>query len=315
MGEMAMSRVYNFSAGPAVLPECVLKSAAEEMLDYLGCGNRYSFVLPKETLKEFHPGQVAEINVNGEVVGVVGNNLDDLKNYAKSITIEDYKNTAFQILRDKVNKDNIDEIVSDQIMSNVDLFLGKSSSEYVNNKINFANQGYTFIDNFSNLKLSKSKIIGAFEEIIEEQTSIDSVTLDKVTDFAVDYMETNFSNGYLLIVECGHIDRMAHNSLIFEMIQYLDNFDYTISKTYEKLKNDPSCAIIVTGNHETGNLKYNGETKDEINSMNMILDEGHTLKDVPYFMTFTNNKANLDQISRIIDNTDIYKICKALMSK
>ena len=33
-----MSRVYNFSAGPAVLPESVLKSAAEEMLDYNGTG-------------------------------------------------------------------------------------------------------------------------------------------------------------------------------------------------------------------------------------------------------------------------------------
>ena len=33
-----MSRVYNFSAGPAVLPESVLKSAAEEMLDYKGTG-------------------------------------------------------------------------------------------------------------------------------------------------------------------------------------------------------------------------------------------------------------------------------------
>lgn len=28
-----MARVYNFSAGPAVLPEEVLKEAAEEMLD------------------------------------------------------------------------------------------------------------------------------------------------------------------------------------------------------------------------------------------------------------------------------------------
>ena len=28
-------RVYNFSAGPAVLPEEVLKEAADEMLDYL----------------------------------------------------------------------------------------------------------------------------------------------------------------------------------------------------------------------------------------------------------------------------------------
>lgn len=33
-----MSRGYNFSAGPAVLPEEVLKAAAEEMLDYKGTG-------------------------------------------------------------------------------------------------------------------------------------------------------------------------------------------------------------------------------------------------------------------------------------
>ena len=33
-----MGRVYNFSAGPAVLPEEVLKEAAKEMLDYKGCG-------------------------------------------------------------------------------------------------------------------------------------------------------------------------------------------------------------------------------------------------------------------------------------
>ena len=33
-----MGRVYNFSAGPAVLPEEVLREAADEMLDYKGCG-------------------------------------------------------------------------------------------------------------------------------------------------------------------------------------------------------------------------------------------------------------------------------------
>lgn len=33
-----MSRVYNFSAGPAVLPEEVLREAAEEMMDYQGSG-------------------------------------------------------------------------------------------------------------------------------------------------------------------------------------------------------------------------------------------------------------------------------------
>ena len=33
-----MNRVYNFSAGPSMLPESVLRRAAGEMLDYNGCG-------------------------------------------------------------------------------------------------------------------------------------------------------------------------------------------------------------------------------------------------------------------------------------
>ncbi len=37
-GGMNMKRVYNFSAGPAVLPEEVLREAADEMLDYKGSG-------------------------------------------------------------------------------------------------------------------------------------------------------------------------------------------------------------------------------------------------------------------------------------
>lgn len=38
MEEKSVSRVYNFSAGPACLPVEVLKEAQEEMLDYRGCG-------------------------------------------------------------------------------------------------------------------------------------------------------------------------------------------------------------------------------------------------------------------------------------
>ncbi len=33
-----MNRVYNFSAGPSMLPEAVLKKAADQMLSYEGCG-------------------------------------------------------------------------------------------------------------------------------------------------------------------------------------------------------------------------------------------------------------------------------------
>ena len=39
-----MSRVYNFSAGPAVLPEEVLKEVADEMMDYNGTGMSLSLI-------------------------------------------------------------------------------------------------------------------------------------------------------------------------------------------------------------------------------------------------------------------------------
>ena len=50
----------------------IIKGIVEELLDYLGYENRYSFVVPDKIPNEFHPGQVSEINVNGDIVGIVG---------------------------------------------------------------------------------------------------------------------------------------------------------------------------------------------------------------------------------------------------
>ena len=50
----------------------IIKGVVEELLDYLGYANRYSFVQSKEIPQEFHPGQTALINVNGDIVGIIG---------------------------------------------------------------------------------------------------------------------------------------------------------------------------------------------------------------------------------------------------
>ena len=49
-----------------------IKGVTEELLDYLGYENRYSFVVPKQIPAQFHPGQTAEISVNNDVVGIIG---------------------------------------------------------------------------------------------------------------------------------------------------------------------------------------------------------------------------------------------------
>jgi phenylalanyl-tRNA synthetase beta chain len=50
----------------------VIKGVAEEILDFLGYSGRYSFIRLRKELKEFHPGQTAEISVNNDIVGVCG---------------------------------------------------------------------------------------------------------------------------------------------------------------------------------------------------------------------------------------------------
>ena len=50
----------------------VIKGVAEEILDYLGYANRYSFVQPKKLPSQMHPGQTADISVNNDIVGMVG---------------------------------------------------------------------------------------------------------------------------------------------------------------------------------------------------------------------------------------------------
>ena len=47
-----MSRVFNFSAGPACLPEEVLQEAAAEMMDYKGTGT--SVMEMSHRSKAFH---------------------------------------------------------------------------------------------------------------------------------------------------------------------------------------------------------------------------------------------------------------------
>jgi phenylalanyl-tRNA synthetase beta chain len=49
-----------------------IKGVAEELLDYLGYKNRYSFVVDKKMPQEFHTGQTANIVVNNDIVGVIG---------------------------------------------------------------------------------------------------------------------------------------------------------------------------------------------------------------------------------------------------
>ena len=67
-----LSGEYNLGMTNKQVDFYIAKGIVEELLDYLGYAGRYSFLPLKETIEELHPGQSAEINLNGEKIGIIG---------------------------------------------------------------------------------------------------------------------------------------------------------------------------------------------------------------------------------------------------
>lgn len=185
-------------------------------------------------------------------------------------------------------------IIENQIESGIDIFIGRGKDEYSNYQEKIINNGYNYITSYNELLNYEKKLFLVIEEM-------DDLKLLKDTSlFALSYLENKYPQGYFLLIEGAHIDKMSHDNDIFKMISYLDEFDKTINAVYEKIKTQKDYLIIVTSDHETGNLQY----KNEINN-SLYKSGGHTSKNVLYFIQSSNEII----IPKKIDNTDIFKMC------
>ena len=87
-----MTGEYILGLGTKAVDFYVIKGIAEEVLDYLGYGGRYSFIADKEKLpEEMHPGKSAVISVNNDVVGIIGRITPEISKeevYAMEINLD-----------------------------------------------------------------------------------------------------------------------------------------------------------------------------------------------------------------------------------
>ena len=171
----------------------IIKGIVEELLDYLGYANRYSFVIPKEIPAEFHPGQVAEINVNADPVGIVGKlhpsetkdpvfvmeiNLDNLLSKRvgkmKYKDISQYpnvnKDVAFVMDKSKTSKD-IEAVIKKaggSLLTNIEVFDVYTGENVGENEKSIA---YSLTFNDPKKTLTEEEITPIFEKIIEMVTN------------------------------------------------------------------------------------------------------------------------------------------------
>ena len=179
----------------------IMKGVVEELLEFLGYANRYSLLMPKNIPAEFHPGQTAEINVNGEAVGIVGKihpsvckdavyvmeiNLDKL--LAKKVGKLKYKeiskfpnvkkDVAFVMNKNIASKD-IETVIKKaggSLLTNIEVFDVYTGENVGENEKSIA---YSLTFNDSKKTLTDEEINGLFEKIITTVENKCGVTLRK----------------------------------------------------------------------------------------------------------------------------------------
>ena len=138
-----MSRVYNFAAGPAVLPEEVLKEAADEMLDYEGTG--------MSVMEMSHRSKAFE-----EIIEDAEKDLRDLMNIPdnyKVLFLQGGGSTQFAMIPMNLMKNRVaDYIITGQWAKKA----AAEAEKYgrVNRIASSADKTFTYIPDLKNLQIS-----------------------------------------------------------------------------------------------------------------------------------------------------------------
>ena len=148
--------------------------------------------------------------------------------------------------------------------------------------------GYTYITDYFTLDITSEKIFGAFPEIsrsvftappskgrLDGGFKNTKPCLSQLTEFAIQYMETNFPQGYFLMIEDNDIDeecenwndttqdKMTERYITGDMVECVMEFDRSIGIVKNALANcEDNYAIMVTADHGTGSLVEENGVED-----------------------------------------------------
>ena len=179
----------------------VIKGVVEELLNFLGYENRYTIEMPSKIPNEFHKGQTANINVNGQIVGIVGKlhpevtkddvyvmeiNLDELlskrvgKMKYKEISKfpNEKKYVAFVMKKDmpSIEVEKVIKKAGGRLLTNIEVFDVYTGENIEKDEKSIA---YSLTFNDSKKTLTEEEITKIFENIIANVEKLNNVSLRK----------------------------------------------------------------------------------------------------------------------------------------
>lgn len=204
------------------------------------------------------------------------------------------------------SRNDLDEILEDQLASGIDLFFGSNVARYAPLKDQIE-KSCTYADSFSEIAEAQSRIFAAFEEIPLVADGESKPTLASLAVAALDILSKD-EDGFFLMIEESHIDKYSHNNELSKALEHVKAYDNAIKAVVEYARELGNTIVIVTADHETGGLQYNGETAEQL-SNDMYTKGSHSSANVPLYV-FGDIDFDLAQIT---DNTLIAKLCQAIV--
>lgn len=204
------------------------------------------------------------------------------------------------------SRNNLDEILEDQLDSGINLFFGSNSERYAPLKAQIE-QKYSYVDGFSQIEQTQGNIFAAFDEIPLVQDGDSRPTLAMLAVAALDILSQD-EDGFFLMIEESHIDKFSHNNELADALEHVKAYDNAIKAVVEYAEKIGNTIVIVTADHETGGLVYNGESAAEL-SDSMYTKGSHTSANVPYYVF-----GDIDyEFASCTDNIAIARLCQAII--
>ena len=179
----------------------VIKGVVEELLNFLGYENRYTIEMPDQIPNEFHKGQTANINVNGQIVGIVGKlhpevtkddvyvmeiNLDKLLSkrvgkmkYKEISKFPNVKKDVAFVMKKYIPSVEVEKVIKKaggKLLTNIEVFDVYTGENIGKDEKSVA---YSLTFNDSKKTLTEEEITKIFENIIANVEKLNDVFLRK----------------------------------------------------------------------------------------------------------------------------------------
>ena len=207
------------------------------------------------------------------------------------------------------NRNMYEEIASDFLKTDIDVFIGGGKDHFVNRKdsLNLVDEliskGYQVLYDMEHISQVSSGKLAGFTAEVHNPSCLEGRgnMLPLATKTALSILEKD-SDGFFLMIEASQIDWGGHGNDTEYIITEMLDFDKAIGEVLDFAEKNGNTLVVITADHETGGMSLTGGDIKSGNVQAHYGTKGHS--SVPVLVYAFGPGA--EEFSGIYENTEIF---------